>query len=183
MLLRSVMSKQPGRRSFTSAALTLLSAGLLQACVGGIGTVALEDKDSTGRFDGIWQINVLEGASVQHAAEWRLNCSDMSHSFKVLVQDGVMRVWMHGPDEEPSTTYIAVDGRFRMSAPTGTKSVANSSSPMLGNPENTMILNGTLNRTAGKGWYVWGVREFGNHGCTSRFTSENLGFPPEQQET
>ena len=180
-----VRAKRKTRRKLRSLRVSMLmvvSAGLLQACVGGVGTVALGDKDSTGRFDGVWQINVSQGPSVQHAAEWRLDCSNMEHSFSVLVQNGTMRVWMNGPDEEPATTYIASDGRFRLAAPTGPKSSSTSSSPMLSNPENTMILNGTLNPSSGKGWYVWGVKAFGNHGCSSRFTSENLGFPPEQVE-
>jgi len=141
---------------------------LIAGCASKVG---VEQRDTTGRFDGQWRVELDKGTSKQSVSNWTFTCGDMSNTFYVRVDDGQMGIQMTEDPDSIQTAYVGTDGAFRLEAPTGTVSRASGTSDAtIGAGENTLILDGNLSDTEGRGRYTMGVREFGNAGCTTRFS-------------
>jgi len=144
---------------------------MLVALTGGCAsTVGVEERDTSGRFDGLWRVDLAKGTSQQAVSNWRFTCGDMSGEFYVEIEDGQMRIQMTDDPDSIHTAYVDRNGAFRLAAPTGTTTRASGTSDLSINAgENTLILDGDLTDSEGSGRYTWGVKEFGNAGCTTRF--------------
>lgn len=70
------------RSSSLLIASSMVLPALLNACATSSGVVPDSERDTSGKFDGAWIIEVLETANTQQTfGNWILNCEDMAWEF------------------------------------------------------------------------------------------------------
>lgn len=160
-------------------AVSFLSAGIV-GCAGTVPTqTSIDDRASSGQYDGIWQVNVQKSAAVQYYNNWHLNCGDMRNSFNIKVVDGTLVV---GDGENSQKAYVSEKGRFKMYVPLARKASASGiSATTISNGDTKIILRGRLADSDSNGYITYGIAEFGYGGCTAKTKFKRLKSIPRGQ--
>jgi len=143
----------------------IATAILLTACTTTGSQISAEDRDTTGRYDGVWLVSVAKGATTQHIQSWVFDCGDMTTEFQITVQDGTMNLSSNSAN---TTAYVSKEGKFKVFLPIVTSASSSSQSDVtLDNAKQKIVLSGNLNSAKAKGRITYGIAEFGWAGCTS----------------
>ncbi|MFK7892628.1 MAG: hypothetical protein AB8B63_17555 [Granulosicoccus sp.] len=138
----------------------MLSVLLLSACISA--PVEMEDRDTSGAHDGVWELQVgaPKSSKVLMPGSYVMNCSWEPYNFNVLVEDGAVRM-----SEVEDSGYVAVDGRFRFDVPYGEVSLIGGVMSQDGGI--TGIFTGTLNGDESVGKFVENIPAIGGNACTA----------------
>ncbi len=143
----------------------------LVALVGCSSVVTKADRDTTGKYDGRWKLDIKPASSPQKVHNWRFTCRDQSGSSRsrLVVKDGEATLTWRGRQNK---TYINEKGVFKFEYQGGKLRVNTSSSISAYNPDVKIFVNGNMDEDKGKGSLVIGFAEVGYAGCTSKITYE-----------
>lgn len=158
--------------SFKSALLMFLnrtSASVLVLTLAGCASnpVVLEaDRDTTGKFDGVWIVTAEGRAGEQYSGNETLRCRKLDWRSYLNVQDGKGSAGLGYKIWEKSI-YVNSDGNFNVSAKTGNSWSDNK----------TLVVNlqGTLADNTGSGYYTIGREPFYGSGCRYKAKFERSG--------
>jgi len=158
------LSKKPLQRA---AALTFVFCIILFG-VGGcagivVNTVASEDKDQFGRFDGVWRGKIVGGGHIQYVGSQGLRCSKENRTAKFFVNEGKIHSDL-GNSKDAGGTYISSEGKFRLEIPTTGE--YRGSNFNVQDPSITIVIQGNLADNVRKGLYVAGMGQLNNEGCS-----------------
>lgn len=159
-MLRKITSKS--RMAMVGATLSVVG---LTGCAS-VGTVSESERDVSGRYDGVWMVEIQKAAGLQYVQGWNMNCGDMRDSIPMLVKDGMMQF-----DDSPNALKVGVaeSGRFKMVIPLGDIASASPTSDIsIANGDVKIILRGNLSDEKSKGHITYGIAEMGYGGCTAK---------------
>lgn len=144
-------------------------AVLVAGLTGCAGTVAMKtkqsDRDRTGAFDGVWQVDVQKSAGLQYVGNWQVQCGDMRQVFSITVADGTVGI---KKGDGVIKAYVSDKGQFKLFYPLDTKAKASgASSTTMTNGDSKIILRGRLGDNT-DGYITYGVAEVGYSGCTAK---------------
>ncbi len=156
------MIKQSKLKLFSA----LLFSTLLTSCGAVPKQIDSENRDTSGQYDGVWDVSVGKGRTLQYVQNWQFNCGDMSNSFQFAVRDGTIGLQS---SKANVTGYVSSQGRFKMYLPIeGEASASGTSDSSINNGERRLVLQGRLGEETGEGFFTVGIAEFGYAGCTSK---------------
>ena len=143
----------------------VLAAGL----TGCAGTVAMKtsqtDRDQTGAYDGVWQVDVQKAAGLKYVGNWQMRCGDMRQTFNITVVDGTVGV---EKGDQVIKAYVSDKGRFKLFYPLDVKAKeSGTSGGMMSNGDTKIILRGRLGENT-DGYFTYGIAEVGYGGCTAK---------------
>lgn len=146
---------------------------LLSGCVTASNPVPDNQRNTSGKFDAIWLIDVLDTPNTrQRFGNWVIPCDDMAWTLRVQVTDGVMRTVLDGTEHRAN---VDDSGRFELVVPTEFKvSESVQSAQTIQRGQITLFISGNLSGDAPSGTYRQGIEEFANNGCRTKakFTRE-----------
>lgn len=157
------MSKNNNK--FISAVSVTLAIVALQGCASStLRPVAESSRDTSGSFDGQWIAVVKNTPPTQYGpGNWELTCADRTGQ-KIgpfVVDNGIASM------SAEAQTYVNENGKFRFEIPISTIAASSGTSDStISNGKMTIIMHGSLKKGAGK--MTFGIKEFGNAGCTSK---------------
>lgn len=130
----------------------------------------MEERDYSGRYDGLWGVEIHRSPGVQYLQNWQMSCANLEDETNLLIKNGkIMSVG--GQDTSQTNTYISLNGKFRYIQPSSqTLRESGGSDATLDNGAVKIIFNGKLNQGKGKGFLTIGVAQFGYDGCKSKVT-------------
>ena len=125
---------------------------VLASCASG--PVKLEDKDDTGRFDGVWSAAVDGPRATREElpGSWYANCDWEPYTLTFRVSDGMIN--RSGGEEK---TPVSVDGEFRLTT----------RYKRAGIDSYDRVYRGTLNEESGSGRYEQVHSGYGATGCSA----------------
>lgn len=145
--------------------LTTFSVIGLTGCAS-VGTVSESNRAVSGQYDGTWLVNVQKSAGLQYVNGWNMQCGDMTNTFPVKVEDGML---YFGNSKQQIKTGVSESGRFKLIVPLGDiASASQQSSTSMANGDVKVILRGSLNQDKQNGHITFGVAEVGYGGCTAK---------------
>ena len=137
---------------------------LVNGCAGTVARAVSEsDRDTSGTYDGWWNVKSVETVSPQTFGNWRSNCSDPKIDFKFEVSDG-MASWVN--NKILRKAFVDKDGRFRMTVPAGGRIGQSVSSTRMLNSDVAFVFEGNLGEEPAIGRYTQQVVQLGD-GCKS----------------
>lgn len=150
---------------------TVVLALLLSGCVGSMTRATEEsDKDTTGKFDGLWSVQVHKSPALQFIQNWQLSCANLERKTNILVKDGKI-VSLAGQNSTQANTYVSQKGVFRYVQPLADKATASGTSDVsMSDGAAKIIFSGKLSDTSGKGILTIGIAQFAYDGCKARVT-------------
>lgn len=155
-------------RSLVNAFMVVMATWTLGACTGTVGSVIPEsERDTSGRFDGLWTASVNSPGGTQDIERWQFNCAAQDFAFDIVIKDGLV-VFANQADNQKLTerSYVDADGRFRLELPLDAKArAAGGSDSQISDGSITVILEGDLTGDNPRGFYTAGVADFLNRGC------------------
>lgn len=130
-------------------------------------SVADKDRDTTGSFDGTWQLLERPIRSTQIVNTQRFNCKFKKRGTVLYVAMGVGRLRRGGYSASGN---ISKNGRFRIEIPTENYFKLSDGSKSSGN-QITYVFQGKLNASeSSSGLFTIGKKELNNGGCSTRLT-------------
>jgi len=150
-------------------ALLLLSSSVLIGCAGTVREPVLEsNKDPSFQYDGVYLASVNHAGGIQYIENWEFNCSPQEFEFQFAVNESVVDMGTNEAGVQ-QTGFVDKDGRFRVPIPTDNSIRASGrSDSTINNGQVTIILQGELKGDNPFGYYVQGVKQFNNKGCSYR---------------
>lgn len=137
---------------------------LMQACASSV--VSDSERDTSGKFDGQYTMEVSKMAGVQFVENWRFNCGGKAYTTWMNVKDGRAFFQPFAPGK-PFESNIDSNGRFRLEVPLENEATASgSSSSTIVDGRRKYILTGNLE--GGSGRMVFGVKQFAWQGCQTK---------------
>jgi len=124
----------------------------LAACASG--PVKLEDKDNTGRFDGVW-VGSVEGPRAKKEdlpGNWTVSCDWEPFTARFRVSDGMIK-----RSNKESSTPVSTDGDFKLSIRV----------PGTGINSYNRVYEGNLTEKSGSGRYMVVYTAYGATGCSA----------------
>jgi len=164
-------TKAQARSSFAKVCTGLVALStllLLQGCIAGAQQVKESNRDTSGTFDGEWSVTAVSTAAVQYGAQgnWTLNCNKSRESLgKLVVSDG--RMVSNYLRNTKKVAFVSSTGNFKIEQPI--EEVAKASGTSDGGIDRggiTLIMGGSLD--GGKGFFIVGIEELANDGCTTK---------------
>jgi hypothetical protein len=163
-------------KTLYSISSTLLLVIFLSGCMGSMTRATAEsDRDATGKFDGLWNVEVHKSPALQFLQNWQMSCSNLERTTKMLIVDGKITS-LSGQNSSGSNTFVSQKGIFRYVQPLAEKAKASGTSDVsMSDGSIKIIFNGKLNDKTGKGFLTVGIAQFAYDGCKSKatFTKEN----------
>lgn len=150
-------------------ALCLLISTVLSGCAGTVSKpVAEANKDPSFQYDGVYLATVKHAGGIQYIESWEFNCSPQEFEFQFAVNESVVDMGTNEAGVQ-QTGFVDKDGRFRVPIPTDNAIRASGrSDATIDNGQVTIILQGELKGDKPFGYYVQGVKQFNNKGCSYR---------------
>jgi len=149
---------------------TALSISLaLYSCAGTVSNPVTEaNKDPSFQYDGVYLATINHRGGKQFIENWEFNCSPQEFEFQFVVNDSVVDMGAK-KGGVPNVGYVDSNGRFRVPIPTddAIKETGGSDST-INQGQVTFILQGELKGDKPFGYFVQGVKQFNNRGCTYR---------------
>ncbi len=144
-------------------AATIIGASLLlQACASG--PVKDSQRDTSGKFDGNYRMNVQKMAGLQYVENWNMNCGGKAYSVPVTVKKGQAIIGLSVQGKKSFPTNIDDKGRFQLTIPLNKKaSASGASATTMADGRRRLIVEGNLAK--GSGSLVVGIKQFGWQGC------------------
>ena len=143
------------------AATALSICAAVSGCAGTVWNPVLEaNKDPSFQYDGMYVATVNKSGGTQFVENWEFKCTPQEFDFQFEVNKSVVYI---GANDG----FVNKDGRFRLLIPTQDAiqtSVLSESSIYDGRV--TLIIQGKLNEAKPFGYYVQGIKQFNNQGCT-----------------
>ncbi len=155
-------------RKMKIASVLLLSIFIASCASAFSSGVKEKNKDTTGKYDGLWTVEVQKAAGVQYVGKWHMTCGDMRQTFKTNVNNGIMNL---GTDSNKTTAFVSKDGDFKLVLPlSGDAQASMGSGTAMANGDRKLILSGTLSPDGknSKGYITYGIAEVGYGGCTAK---------------
>ena len=163
--------------TFSTIKTLALAAGALYlaGCAGTlIRPVAEEDKDPTFQYDGVYKATIDHPGGGQQIDQWTFNCAPRKTEFQFAVRESVVDMGT-SEDGTQNIGYVNKDGKFRVPIATDAEiRAAGNSDSSIDAGAITIILQGQLTQPGPFGFYVDGVKQFNNRGCTYRMDFEKL---------
>ncbi len=152
-------------RHIAAPAALLLLSGCISINPHGI--VEQAERDTTGRFDGFWRVEIGGTDKYQRWSSWQMTCEDIEASVEMVVDDGEVHVGVAAARD--LSTYVDNEGHFALAMPTDLEAEEASSSFMsIVNQRVTYYLRGNLSPDRLRGEFIIGVADFGEMGCKTR---------------
>jgi len=146
---------------------------LLQAC----GSTAVKDsnRDSTGKYDGRWSLNVKKMPGLQYVQNWNVSCEAKAYSMDMAVRDGQVYLKVRSDSDELQTTNIDSSGNFMFVIPLRNRATAsvNSTSAIVAG-DRRLIIKGDLGKSTPTGNLTLGIKQFGWQGCRTALGFEKI---------
>ncbi len=141
----------------------------LTGCAGVVSKPVLEaNKDPSFQYDGIYKASIKQGTKIQRIQTWQVSCPAQEFSFQFSVKESVIDMGKVF-SEEQQTGYVDTNGRFRVLIPTNREMKASGrSDSTLDQGAITVVIQGELQDDEPIGYYVQGVKQFNNRGCSYR---------------
>jgi len=167
---------------FIKIAATTALVFTLSSCAGSVAMRTSEaDREQTGQFDGMWQVDVQKAAGIQYVGAWQMNCGDMRHKFNITVEDGTISA--EDGKGKIKKAYVSNKGRFKLILPIRHKSSeSGQSDATMSNGNMQIILRGRLSDKDSVGYITYGVAEVGYGGCTAKTKFKRMALPPKATE-
>lgn len=148
-----------------SIALVLLSGCAAKA-------VSDANRDTTGSFDGEWQVLGQKSPAIQHINNWQFHCNSEPFEFRIRVAKG--KAYFGGVSGSgQKITNVGKDGEFTFIVPLDTKAKeSGSSARSITNGNRRVFFKGNLSNNSLKGSYTVGVQQFAWQGCRSKVKFE-----------
>lgn len=144
---------------------------LISACASTVSRpVSESERDTTGKYDGQWNVKSVRTLSPQTFGTWRSNCTDPKLDFTFEVLAGEVKLTSN---EEPQSAFVDKNGRFRMIIPSGQRVGASVSSTRNLNSEMAFVLEGRLGEDPPVGRYIRELVQLGD-GCKSSLAYSKL---------
>lgn len=154
--------------SFWTAVILVM---FLSGCVGSMTRATDEsDRDLTGKFDGLWSVEVHKNPALQFIQNWQLSCANLERKTNLLVRDGKI-VSLAGQNSTQANTYVSQKGVFRYVQPLADKATAAGTSDVsMSDGAAKLIFSGKLGDKSGKGILTIGIAQFAYDGCKAKVT-------------
>ena len=138
-------------------------------CAGTVSKPVLEaDKDPSFQYDGVYLATVEHKGGIQYIENWEFNCQPQDFEFQFAVNQSVVDM---GADKSGTqqTGFVDKNGRFRVPIPTDDAIKASGrSDSTINDGQVTLILQGELKGDKPFGYFVHGIKQFNNKGCSYR---------------
>lgn len=141
----------------------------LSGCAGIVDKqVSEENKDPTFQYDGLYSAIVNHPGGIQYIQQWQMNCGAQEFEFEFAVKESVIDMGISKPGTQ-QTGFVGTDGQFRVPIPTDKAIKASGTSDVtMDQGQVTLILQGELKGDKPFGYFVYGVKQFNNRGCSYR---------------
>jgi len=149
-------------------AIVLLFSTFVASCAGTLGGVKEENRDTTGKYDGVWSVEVQKAAGIQYVGKWNMHCGNMQNTFYVRVDDGALT---DRKSADAKKAFVSSDGVFKLTQPLSNEaSASGASSTTMANGDMKLILTGKLvpDGENSTGRITYGIAEIGYGGCTAK---------------
>jgi len=127
--------------------------------------VSDEQRDTTGKFDGMWAGKIDDGGGIQYVGSQGMRCHPLKRTIRMRIVGGTLVVYS-GMLTPNKTVNVDADGKFRLEVPTNHKYSGGSFNVQ--KPEITYVLQGELSGDWGDGLFVAGMQQLNNQGCSHR---------------